>query len=366
MAVVKAWYTLLFSFVCLSTSQTLDANSCVAPSAYTQCMSEVTDSATSCFQKNCDSSSSLCESVDNCYSADANCATACTCSAYQGWINCAVANCWNMAHSCEYQEIVVNAVRGCGFALAINFPPYFPPKDDAPGRCSCAIGDVYYNMYESLDLDNHCQTYINEELNAGAITGTAGSWTNECGCCAASHAVSALPDLCPDTDPTSIGYWSKISLYDNNVQVLQRTVCENLFSQNLDCTASPLNYSLPNSNTFYGAQNLPAFGTESISNVGSMTTPAAATIVWSLVNGFPAATAIAAGGSLDSGGSGSSSASSGAVSSNASPSTTSSATSTGGSSNSSSSSSSGGAGTVPLPGFMLVVAATLALTVAWL
>jgi len=95
------------------------------------------------------------------------------------------------AYSCEYQNLVINAARECGTTLNINFPPYFPPPANAPGACSCPLGEVYFNMRISPIEATRCQNYVGELSNQGQLTGAQHVQDlYDCSCCAASHAVS--------------------------------------------------------------------------------------------------------------------------------------------------------------------------------
>lgn len=89
----------LLSIVSLASAQLqLTSTGCVDPSGFDSCMNSATSQMQTCVTQNCNAQdSSGCESENNCYTADPNCVPACTCVAYQAWINCAVQSCWNRA-----------------------------------------------------------------------------------------------------------------------------------------------------------------------------------------------------------------------------------------------------------------------------
>lgn len=80
------------------------SNGCVDPGNFDSCWSSATSAAQTCYTQNCNPSSSVCSGPDECYSSDQNCVGACTCVAYQSWINCALSYCWNRVRGAACKE----------------------------------------------------------------------------------------------------------------------------------------------------------------------------------------------------------------------------------------------------------------------
>lgn len=115
-----------------ASNYTITASTCVAPSAFTQCTSPIDSYLSSCIAQ-----------AGN----DQNKILACSCVGTLRYLNCAMANCWNVVYGCEYQ-----AIANIYDSVCANPVPFFPAPDNAPGGCSCNLGYVLYNnTYAAID-----------------------------------------------------------------------------------------------------------------------------------------------------------------------------------------------------------------------
>ncbi|KAJ5569503.1 uncharacterized protein N7459_008933 [Penicillium hispanicum] len=129
---------------------------------------------------------------------------------------CYLSNCWNKVganlhfvmiscgsytnstlevYSCEYQYLASAYLIA---RTAENTVPFYPAPANAPGSCSCNMGNILKNATASPALiQNKCSSYtLTEETSP-----------TECQCCSWSAALSSrIPDgICPNTDPTRLG-----------------------------------------------------------------------------------------------------------------------------------------------------------------
>ncbi|MCJ1313254.1 hypothetical protein MMC25_006931 [Agyrium rufum] len=341
------WLTLSLSLMAKGVYAQFNFTSegCVAPEAFDSCMSQATNEATQCFNKNCNSNSGECQDETNCFSSDPLCAQSCICAiGYQSWINCAVENCWNRAYSCEYQELVINAVMACDEYVTLEFPPYFLPPADAPGSCSCQTGLLFTVIHNAVSVYNRCEARVHTSME-----------TEDCSCCSVSQVESTLAATCPNIDPSTLPFYSQLSNLQNSQSTFEGNICgPRLNDGSINCGADPYDFGLPNNGTFYGPANLPSPGSATPSDLaGQLTAPVAATTVWSFGKAFVPSTAVAAAFS----GSAASSSASGSTKGSTSGSSggTATATTSGAVSTSAGSKSSGGVRDCGAPGLALLL-----------
>lgn len=108
---------------------------------------------------------------------------ACGCQDYVDNFNCYAAFCWNRVWECEYQEYMVSYFMNCNTAK--QPVPYFPAPKNAPGACSCNVGQVYLNIQDAIQQTATCSN--------GADSGDAGNNLQQiegCNCCEISGALS--------------------------------------------------------------------------------------------------------------------------------------------------------------------------------
>jgi hypothetical protein len=92
-------------------------------------------------------------------------------------------------YSCDYQQLVIFALQNCPIAaLPI---PFFPAPADAPGGCSCNIGQVYIAGQAAKSEQEQCSMNVTAAASTNQITPIQATVANEaCTCCAASYPVS--------------------------------------------------------------------------------------------------------------------------------------------------------------------------------
>jgi len=255
------WVLRFVFFMSVVAGQTLKltADGCADPLGFSSCWDAAASAEQSCDTNNCGTATNQ----------NPDCVTDCACVGYRDYINCALTHCWNKAYTCEYMDLVVEAYRNCptmGTGTITNGPT-FAFSTSLPDSCSCDIYGVYHRHRTSSDFAATCWNRGNPE--------------HECYCCADSEAVSTFYNICPDTNPSAIPFFS--DLINPSLVDLGSTNCQNVFASGVNCLG--LNYSVPglqSDSQFYTADDLPANGTNSLSNSpGTVTSPpGGATYVW--------------------------------------------------------------------------------------
>lgn len=234
---------------------TISATGCVDPSSMSSCLSAASTALSTCINE----AAGVDAIIEACQ--------------WQEWIEemvCYQASCWNKAYSCEYQYLVseYKAER-----LADETIPFYPPPDNAPGGCSCNLGEVFTNLTGSIDAVGNCDQYTTSFTDDLSI----------CQCCAYSAGVSAFYGICPNTSPNGLGLTTFESSIADGYENIAGT-CANLTA---DVCATYGFWSADNG-TFLDPANLPSGGTQSLSTTAgpsSLTTPpAGATITWTALS----------------------------------------------------------------------------------
>lgn len=195
-------------------------------------------------------------------------------------------------YTCEYQNLAIQAVENCPGAgsgpLATddvnNYIPYIPAPNNAPNGCSC---DISYVLYRNGAATLHGGACAKNLSNTIAI--------EKCQCCAASEAVSNFYNTCPSTSPLAVPLWNMT--LTNHLAELESNECNTLFSSGLNCQNSQFKKPGITGGQFYNGQNLPANGTQTISNIAGNTIASpigGPTLVWRLGSKFDNLTAVAA------------------------------------------------------------------------
>uniref|UniRef100_A0A093VEG7 Uncharacterized protein n=1 Tax=Talaromyces marneffei PM1 TaxID=1077442 RepID=A0A093VEG7_TALMA len=189
------------------------------------------------------------------------------------WVDqmlCYQTSCWNKIYSCEYQFLVSEYLSEQTASAKI---PYYPAPDNAPGGCSCNLGEVLNNVTANVNAaGSTCSKYVNGISN-DIFT---------CECCGWSAAVSAFYGICPGTSPDGLGY----SAFDSQAANFEKFSgsCAGLTSE--ICAQYGI-YSADNG-TFLDPTALPAAGTNALSTTAgpsSLTSPPAGeTITWTLAS----------------------------------------------------------------------------------
>ncbi|KAE9375867.1 hypothetical protein N431DRAFT_556195 [Stipitochalara longipes BDJ] len=248
----------LFSFVLLAVCSTTNADitltntGCADAVGFQTCQNGVTAAVSTCLNASTTQTETL----------------ACGCSNYVGNYNCYAAYCWNRVNECEYQEYIVEYLVGCPIA---KLPvPYFPAPNNAPDSCSCNVGNVYLAISSNIQQGGTCSTNV-----SNASPDTAVQEIQGCECCEVSGALSSIYAICPTTDPTLIGL-SSVQQVETTLDT-QISGCQPYLAQ-YNCVAD-LGFSQVVGGTFYGPNNLPVSGTQTLSNVaGTVTAPASGTV----------------------------------------------------------------------------------------
>ncbi len=186
-----------------------------------------------------------------------------------------------------------------------NYIPFVPAPAGAAASCSCDISYVYYR---------HATAGGNGDLCAWRVangTSTVQEDRDKCRCCAASEAVSAFYNTCPDTAPESVPFWD--TTLGESLSFLTSSTCRTALAGGFDCHA--IGFAKPgiSGGNFYNATDLPSNGTATISDVAgnAITSPVAGpTLVWKLggADRFSNVSAVAASATVTSPASGTSAA----------------------------------------------------------
>ncbi|RBQ68209.1 hypothetical protein FVER53590_09992 [Fusarium verticillioides] len=260
---MKAYASFLVSLSALAATAdvTLTSSGCADASGFEKCQASANKKTSSCIaQARHDNSQ---EEL-----------LACSCQDYVDNFNCYAAFCWNRVWECEYQEYMVSYFMNC--ATAKQPVPYFPAPKNAPGACSCNVGQVYLNIQDAIQQTATCSN--------NADSGDAGNNLQQiegCNCCEISGALSSIVEICPKTDPNLIGL-KQISALESELNVDYKS-CGS-YMETYDCS-SQLSYSLDGVSTYYKPDDPLKTGTATLSNdPGSVTAPASGK-VFSYTNG---------------------------------------------------------------------------------
>lgn len=189
------------------------------------------------------------------------------------WVDqmlCYQSSCWNKIYSCEYQYLVSEYLEQQTVSATI---PYYPAPDNAPGGCSCNLGELFNNVTLNVNAaGSGCSKYVDGTSDNLYI----------CECCGWSAAVSAFYGICPGTSPDGLAI-SALDVQAANFEKMTGS-CAGLTA---DICAQFGFYSADNG-TFLDPTALPAAGTNALSTTAgpsSLTSPPAGeTITWTLAS----------------------------------------------------------------------------------
>ncbi|OJK03270.1 hypothetical protein ASPACDRAFT_40593 [Aspergillus aculeatus ATCC 16872] len=265
-----------------------DSSDCVAPSALESCYDDASEYYAQCITNNCAGGSDECYKAcggdaacmqSQCPDLGIDCINVCGCVKTSREIDCAASACWNQVYSCEYQKTIEDLIDLCP-SVNITQLPFWPPPDDAPAGCSCNIGKV--DQRELLIAD-HMTTCANNMTNLDQLTSaeSIADYARACTCCGKSAIISTIWGVCPNTQPALLG----ADTWYNAVIAHDWDICGS-YLENYDC-AGALGYgasSAGNTTQFYKPGDLPANGTETLSNTGGViSTPiSGSTFTWTL------------------------------------------------------------------------------------
>ncbi|KAJ5604367.1 hypothetical protein N7510_009521 [Penicillium lagena] len=259
---IPAFFWLL-SRALAQNATTITSAGCVDPSGFTACINAAADKEATCI---------------NAAGSDVV-VLACGLAKEVDEMLCYMSDCWNKIYSCEYQYLVSSYLLQHTTEVSV---PFFPAPANAPGGCSCNMGDVLVNATTSISLiESKCSSY----------TFSSSTKLSECQCCALSAALSAyvalaylpLPKyvlnhflnrfygICPTTDMSQL-----------NIERLTEKVRE--YSSivgscpNLDASICLDQFGIGSADhgTYVDIANLPSGGTQSLSTTegsGPLTSP---------------------------------------------------------------------------------------------
>ncbi|KAL4801191.1 hypothetical protein BDV18DRAFT_149815 [Aspergillus unguis] len=239
-----------------------ESNDCAAPSDFASCYDDADSWWTDCIN-------------DNCKGQNIDCQNACECARQQSYTRCAASYCWNMVYSCEYQQQVTDSINSC-IKPDVDSVPFWPAPDNAAGRCSCSIGDLTTVQFRVNQVIAECGDQVDPfSQSADDIQ----SYGMGCLCCGFSGLLSSLSSVCPRLDPAELGMDDMEQLLVENAVGVDWAECQEWLSQ-YDCAGD---FGYPSSiETYYGPGEIPEGGTETLSNIGALTTPASATAVFTI------------------------------------------------------------------------------------
>ncbi|KAL4879965.1 hypothetical protein BJY04DRAFT_88437 [Aspergillus karnatakaensis] len=259
-----------------------ESNDCADPSGFESCFEDGDSWYADCINENCEG-------------LGVDCHNACECARQSAYVRCAVGHCWNKIYSCEYQMLASDSVTSC-LNPDLNGVPFWPAPDDANGRCSCPIGKVTTAQVLSLQLTDQCGDVGSMGSNADEIM----AFGMACLCCSISGYLSSLPNFCPRLDPAEIGMEGLEDLMIEYMPNPDWTQCDQWMS-GYDCAAD---FGAPaDIQTFYGPGEIPA-GSETIRNIGALTTPVSETMTFTIGGTLFPITAVSTDASVPTGSSG--------------------------------------------------------------
>ncbi|KAL2862785.1 uncharacterized protein BJX67DRAFT_289406 [Aspergillus lucknowensis] len=240
------------------------SESCAAPSDFESCYDEADEGLADCINENCDA-------------LGVDCHNACECAKQVAYTQCAVSYCWNMVHSCEYQLQVGDQVNSC-LNPDLDAIPFWPPPDHANGRCNCKIGEIIKAQVLVNEVLEGCSDLVDPFAQSIDQMQAIG---NACLCCGVTGFLSPFYSFCPRLAPAELGLQGAESVLGQGIPDFEWTQCGSWMS-GYDCAGD---FGFPASvETYYGPGEFPKDGTETLRNIGALTTPASPTATFIVGN----------------------------------------------------------------------------------
>ncbi|KAL4899361.1 hypothetical protein BDW74DRAFT_115674 [Aspergillus multicolor] len=239
-----------------------NSDDCADPSGFASCYDDADEWYADCINENCEG-------------LGVDCHNACEYARQGAYTRCAASSCWNKVYSCEYQQQASDYVSSAVNPDTENIP-FWPAPDNAAGRCSCPIGKV-----------TTAQVLLNEGMEScGDLADPFNQTPDEiesigmgCLCCGWSSWLSTLDSFCPRLDPAELGMDGLEQFVQDNVAGFDWSTCQQWLNQ-YDCAAD---FGFPaNIETYYGPGNIPEGGSETLSNIGALTTPVSETVTFTI------------------------------------------------------------------------------------
>ncbi|KAL2842546.1 hypothetical protein BJY01DRAFT_200560 [Aspergillus pseudoustus] len=242
-----------------------DADQCAAPDDFGSCYDDADEWLSDCINENCNG-------------LGVDCHNACECAHQNAYTRCAASYCWNMVYSCEYQLQVSDALSPC-VNPDIETIPFWPPPDNANGRCSCNLGKINKAQVIINQAIETCGDIVDASTMSAAQIRSLGT---ACLCCGLSGLLSSYDAFCPRLDLGSIG----LDNFENSMaQLYSASIdwpeCSSRMS-GYDCAAD---FGYPsNIDTYYQPGAVPTGGAETLHNIGALTTPVSQTATFIIGN----------------------------------------------------------------------------------
>ncbi|KAL2819305.1 hypothetical protein BDW59DRAFT_122798 [Aspergillus cavernicola] len=258
-------YSYLFVFAAMPVSLAdqvgyFDSNSCADPSGFVSCYEDTDEWYADCINNNCEGLNS------DCYDA-------CECVRQGAYTRCAAGSCWNMVYSCEYQVQGSDNINSCRNP-DLDQVPFWPAPDNADGRCSCSVGKVTTAQVLTNEVIAQCGDSADpfsqspEEIE---------SYGMACLCCGLSGLLSSLDAFCPRLDPAELEMDGLEQFLIDSLPSVEWAQCDQ-YMTGYDCAAD---FGYPsNIQTYYGPGEIPEGGTETLRNIGALTSPVSATVTF--------------------------------------------------------------------------------------
>ncbi|KAJ7465100.1 hypothetical protein FB451DRAFT_1402819 [Mycena latifolia] len=252
---------------------------CVDPQGLVDCYSSNVDQATSCVGV-----------AQNSCSADEQntCEVGCANGQLAANVGCWLQHCWNQVYSCDFQATAITYIDTADLIASSVTIPFYPPPADAPGGCSCNLGQVYGYISESVVAPDPC---------GNAYLDTAPESVSDCECCKLSAPISNIINTCPNSDLTFLGVPNLIQKYAAVAQQDTTDSCQSVLGSDSSLCSSQFNISVDGGGAFFDPAALPAGvpGSEPLSTLaGSVTAlPGPQTITLELFPGYSSVIALA-------------------------------------------------------------------------
>ncbi|RDW72747.1 uncharacterized protein DSM5745_07919 [Aspergillus mulundensis] len=258
-----------------------NSDDCADPSGFASCYEDADEWYADCIN-------------ENCLGLGKDCHDACEYARQGAYTRCAATSCWNMVYSCEYQQQASDYVTSA-IDPDLDSIPFWPAPDKAAGRCSCPIGDVTTAQVLMNEGIESCGDYADPfSLSADQIE----SIGMGCLCCGWSGWLSSLDSFCPRLNPAELGLDGLEQFVQDNVPGFDWSTCQQWLDQ-YDCVAD---FGYPASiQTYYGPGNIPEGGTETLSNIGALTTPVSETVTFTIGSQLFPVTAVSTDASVPTG-----------------------------------------------------------------
>ncbi|RPB16141.1 hypothetical protein P167DRAFT_542403 [Morchella conica CCBAS932] len=254
----------------------ISSTGCVDKAGFEKCLADAVDAEAACIKTT---------------SGDASLIVGCGYGNQINQMNCYMSSCWNKIYSCEYSALAAQYTTDRDLMTPEPIP-FWPAPANAPGACSCNIGEAVVNSTQVYLESIGC---ISTYQNVPDLFG--------CTCCSFDGALSALYAICPNNNPDYLGYADYYKAIKDYESQLNLGTCAEAISGS-NCV-SKWGIDPPAGGKFLDPDSLSkSFGNDALSTVsGTLTAPPGGpTITWSILGvewTVTAASAVAGSGGSD-------------------------------------------------------------------